>query len=291
MAQAFKRLGSKVTLVEKGSLMQKDDKEIISLLTSLLQEEGIRIHEQADIMKIEHHHKGVRVHLNSKGQVYQLDGTHLLLCTGRRPNVEELNLEKAGVDYNQDGITTDSRLRTTNRNIYAAGDVTKGVKFTHVCSYHAGIIIKNIIFKIPAKLNYNSLPWVTFTDPELAHTGMNEQQARDKYGDSIKVLKWPLKDNDRAQTEKSIEGMAKCVLRKNGQILGATILSPHAGELITPWILAINEKLKISAFAQMIIPYPTYSELHKRLASSYYADALFSPRTRLLTHLIQKLPF
>jgi pyruvate/2-oxoglutarate dehydrogenase complex dihydrolipoamide dehydrogenase (E3) component len=202
--------------------------------------------------------------------------------------VDGLNLELAGVAFDKYGIKVDQRLRTTNKRIFAIGDAIGGYQFTHVGSYHAGIVIRNALFRLPAKVDYRALPWVTYTDPELAHVGLTEEQAR-KEDHAVEVLRWPFEENDRARTERQTSGLVKAVVGKRGRILGASIVGAHAGELILPWVLAIRQGLKISALANVIVPYPTLSEASKRAAGSYYAPKLFSPRTRWLVRLLGRL--
>ena len=176
-----------------------------------------------------------------------------------------MNLELAGVAFDRHGIKVDARLRTTNKKIFAIGDAIGGYQFTHVGNYHAGIVIRNALFRLPAKVDYRALPWVTYTDPELAHVGLTEAQAREQ-GHAVEVLRWPFEENDRARTERQTQGLIKAVVGKGGRILGASIVGAHAGELILPWVLAIRQKLKIGALADVIVPYPTLGEVSKRAA-------------------------
>ena len=170
--------------------------------------------------------------------------------------------------------------------MYAAGDVAGGYQFTHLAGYHAGIIIRNVLFRIPAKAEPAAMPWVTYTDPELAHVGLAEADARKAHGDAIKVLRADFSGNDRAQAEAETDGFLKVVVGKGGRILGATMVGAHSGELILPWVLAIAQKLKIGAMASIIAPYPTLSEISKRAAGSYYTPSLFSPRTRSIVRFL-----
>jgi pyruvate/2-oxoglutarate dehydrogenase complex dihydrolipoamide dehydrogenase (E3) component len=217
----------------------------------------------------------------------QIVGSHLLVATGRRPSIEALDLAAAGIASTGKGITVDARLRTTNRRAFAIGDVAGGPQFTHVALYHAGVVIRNALFRIPAKVDYRALPWVTFTDPELAQVGLTEAAAR-AVEQAPRVLRWPFAENDRAQTERETRGLVKVVTSGNGRILGASILGAGAGDLILPWALAISQKLKISALANLIVPYPTRGEAGKRAAGSYYTPTLFSARTGRLVRLLAR---
>ena len=169
----------------------------------------------------------------------RLEGSHLLVAAGRAPVVEGLDLDKAGIAHTAKGITVDASLRTTNRNVWAIGDCNGLYAFTHMAGYEASLFIRGALFRAPARLDASIVPWATYTDPELAQVGLSERQARDKHGDAIKVLRWKLAENDRAQTERTTEGMVKAITDRHGRILGATIAAPHAGELIQPWCLAI----------------------------------------------------
>ena len=191
---------------------------------------------------------------------------------------------------NRQGIMTDDRLRTSVKHIFAIGDVAGRHQFTHIAGYHASVIIRNMLFKLPTKISDKAIPWVTYTDPELAHVGMSAEEALSAYGaDNIKILNWSLADNDRARAERKTEGVIKVTTTKKGKILGASILAPHAGEMINSWSLALSSGLKISAMASYIAPYPTYGEASKRIAGSYFTETLFSPKMRALVKRLVRL--
>jgi pyruvate/2-oxoglutarate dehydrogenase complex dihydrolipoamide dehydrogenase (E3) component len=285
LAQAHRRLGADVTVVDAGPLLPRDDPELVAPLAERLGEEGIVLHPSSPIAAIEQDGASVTVRLESGDQV---TGSHLLVAAGRRANLDALDLAAGGIAATAQGITVDARLRTSNRRIFAVGDAAGGPQFTHVALYHAGIVIQNALFRLPARVDYRALPWVTFTDPELAHAGMTEATARDAHGDEIRVLRWNFADNDRAQTERDTAGLVKIVTRANGAILGATILGAAAGEQIAAWALAISQRLKIGAMANLIMPYPTRGEAGKRAAGSFYTPTLFSPRTRRLVRLLAR---
>ncbi len=215
-------------------------------------------------------------------------GTALLIAVGRHPAVDDLRLDAAGIEFDGHGVKVDARLRTTNRKVYAAGDVVGGAQFTHMAGHHAAIVIKNALFRLPAKVETRAVPWVTYTDPELAHVGFGEVAARRHHG-RIRVLRWPFAENDRAQAERRTDGLVKIIATPRGRVLGASILGAHAGELIQPWILAVSRRIGLSAIAGMIAPYPTLGEAGKRAAGSFYAEKLFSARTKLLVRLLSRL--
>lgn len=289
MAQAHRALGSEVTVLEAFRVLPKDDPELAVMLRQHLAGEGIAIREQVRISRIEPDGNGIAAVLeNGSSGEERIAGTHLLVAAGRRPNVAGLDLAKAGIDYGPTGIKVDARLRTTNRRSFAIGDVAGGPQFTHVAGYHAGIVIRNALFRLPAKVDYRSLPWVTYTEPELAHVGLTEAQARAAHGDDVTVLRWPYHENDRAQAERETEGLVKAVTTRSGKILGASILGALAGELIQVWVLAIGQGLNIKALAGMIAPYPTLGEVSKRAAGSFFTPKLFSERTRRLVRLLSR---
>ncbi|HXH71596.1 MAG TPA: FAD-dependent oxidoreductase [Mariprofundaceae bacterium] len=291
MAQAHRRLGSAVTVIEAARCLPKDDPELAAVVLARLREEGVAIHEGATGLGIGPDSgvasNGIQARFVAGGTEHSVVGTHLLIATGRRANVDGLNLEAAGVRYSARGVETDARLRTSNRRIFAVGDVAGPFQFTHMAAYQAGIAIRNMLFKLPAKVNYSAVPWVTYTDPELAHVGMTEADATSR-GEQVRILRWDFADNDRAQAERRTEGRIKVICTSAGRILGATIVGPHAGELIQPWVLAMSQKLKIGAMATMIAPYPTLAEAGKRAAGSFYSEKLFSTTTRRIVRFLMR---
>jgi pyruvate/2-oxoglutarate dehydrogenase complex dihydrolipoamide dehydrogenase (E3) component len=277
LAQAHRRLGSQVTVLEALQPLAKDDPELTAIVLNALKADGIDIRAQVAITEIKKSKSGIDVVLKDGSVV---SGSHLLVAAGRVPNIESLNLEAAGIEYTKRGVTVDQGLRTTNRKVYAAGDVAGGLQFTHVAGYHAGLIIRNALFKLPVKNRTDIIPWVTYTDPELAHVGLKEADARQTHGENVRVLHWNFAENDRAQAEGKTKGMIKVVLGKRGRIIGAGIVGPQAGELIAPWVLAVSQGLKISAFANVVLPYPTLSEVGKRAAITNYAGLAQKPLVR-----------
>jgi pyruvate/2-oxoglutarate dehydrogenase complex dihydrolipoamide dehydrogenase (E3) component len=282
MAQAHCRLGARVTVLDIGTVLPRDDLELAACLVQRLSDEGIGIRPGIEIVSIEPDSRGIRVHLGSGERI---TGSHLLVAAGRHPTTDGLDLPAAGIAASGNGIRVDARLRTTNHRAFAIGDVAGGPQFTHVALYHAGVVIRNALFRIPARLDYGALPWVTYTDPELAHVGLTDSMARSQ-GIAPRVLRWGFAENDRAQTERDTAGLVKIVTGKSGRILGASILGAGAGDLILPWILAISQKLKIRALAELIVPYPTRGEAGKRAAGCFYTPSLFSARTRRLVRLL-----
>src|SRR5262249_54723228 len=284
MAQAHRRLGAAVTVVDLGPLMPRDDPELVAILTSRLADEGVVFKPDSAIVQVTRLDNGIEMVLGT-GEGHS--GSHLPVAAGRQPNLAALDLAAAGIDSNAKGIAVDARLRTTNRRAFAIGDAAGGPQFTHIALYHAGIVIRNALFRLPARVDYRALPWVTYTDPELAHVGQSEAAAR-AAGDPVTVLRWSFAENDRAQTEHDTVGEIKVVTGRRGRILGATILGAAAGDLALPWALAIAQRLGIGAMANLVVPYPTRGEAGKRAAGSYYTPSLFSPRTRSLVRLLAR---
>ena len=286
LAQAHRRLGSQVTVLEAFQPLAKDDPELTSIVLDALKSDGIDIRAQVAIAEIKKTKSGIEVVLKDGGVV---SGSHLLVAAGRVPNIENLNLETAGIEFTKRGVTVDQGLRSTNKKVYAAGDVAGGLQFTHVAGYHAGLIIRNALFKLPVKNRTDIIPWVTYTDPELSHVGLTEVDARKTLGDSVKVLRWNFAENDRAQAEGKTKGMIKVILGKKSRIIGASIVGPQAGELIAPWVLAVSQGLKISAFANVVLPYPTLSEIGKRAAITNYAGLAQKPLLRRALGILKLL--
>mgnify|MGYP001794285811 CR=1 FL=1 len=286
MAQAHRRLGAKVTVVERGSIMAKDDPELVDIVRDHLVKEGVDLRENTMVERVSKAvNGGVIVHATKDGQPVEVSGSHLLVAVGRKANFENLGLEKAGIDTHARGIKVDDRLRTTNKRIYAIGDVIGGRQFTHVAGYHASVLVRNMLFKQPAKNQDYLAPWVTYTDPELAHVGLNEPMAKEQ-GVKYTLAEWEFEENDRAQAEHATSGKVKVLVGKGGKILGASIVGKGAGELIGPWALAVANKLKINAFTAMIAPYPTIGEVNKRAAGAFYTPTLFSKKTQTLVKVL-----
>ncbi len=286
MAQAHRRLGSEVTVVEGLKALGKDDPELAAIVLEKLRGEGIEILEGATVSEVAKRGKtGVRVTLTTDAGETVIDGTDILVATGRKANVEGLGLEEAGIEFDRSGIKVGPNLRSSNRRVYAIGDVAGGLQFTHVAGYHAGLVIQQILFRLPAKENRDIIPWVTFTEPELAHVGLNEEAAR-KRAREIHVLRWPYVENDRAQAERKTDGLIKMITDKKGRILGVSIAGAGAGEMINMWALAVANKMKLSDVRGFVPAYPTMGEIGKRAAITYYAPMTRKPFVRkLLTFL------
>lgn len=283
MAQAFRRLGSAVTVFQRGRLLPREEPELVDALRERLAAEGITIHEDADITSVGRASGGV---LLRRRDGLETVGSHLLVAAGRRPRLAGLALERAGIAYSEHGITVDARLRSTNRRVYALGDVIGGPQFTHCAGYQAGIVIRNALFRLPAKVDYRALPRVTYCDPELAQVGLTEREARARFGGAVQAVHAQLAQNDRARAERDSVGLIKVVIDKRGAILGASLLGAHSGEHIPLWGLAISRRLRLNALTALIVPYPTRGEISKAAVSAYYAPKLFSPWPKRLARLL-----
>lgn len=279
MAQAHRRLGSKVTLIEGFTILGRDDPDAAALIREKLTEEGIDIIENAKATEISGSAGAITVNLEGGRTV---EGSHLLMAVGRKPNLDGLNLESAGVEFDRRGVQTDARLRSTNKRIFAIGDVAGGKQFTHVAGDHASTFVRNVLFKAPAKKNDAIAPHVTYCDPEVASIGLTEKEAREQLGDDLSVVHWSFEENDRAQAEKATDGFIKAFIKKNGEILGATIVGKGAGDIISMWAYAMANKQKIRSFTNFIAPYPTRGEISKRAGSAFYTKTLFSDKTKKL---------
>lgn len=283
LAQAHRRLGSAVTVIEAFTPLAKDDPELAAVVLESLRRDGVKIFADTAIKKISKAKPGIAIETAGHGKI---TGSHLLVATGRAANVEGLNLEAAGVVYTAKGVTVDKGLRTSQKHIYAIGDVAGGLQFTHVANYHAGLVIRNALFRLPVSNRSDIIPHVTFSEPELAQVGFTEAQALKDYGPSIKVVRWPFLDNDRAQAEGKTTGLIKAVIGKRGRILGVGIVGANAGEVIQPWVLAMNEGLKIRAIAGMVAPYPTLGEINRRVAVNYFSGLASNPWLRRVIRLV-----
>jgi pyruvate/2-oxoglutarate dehydrogenase complex dihydrolipoamide dehydrogenase (E3) component len=287
MAQAHARLGSRVVVIEAETALSKDDPELSGQLLKCLRTEGIDIREGVKAERVESLPGYLRVHVSIGDRMDVIEGTHLLLAAGRSPNIGDLNLEAGRVKYGKGGIIVDKGLRTSNSRVFAIGDVTGG-QFTHMADHHAEVVIRRALFKLPAKVNNTIVPWVTYTEPELAHVGLTEQQA-EKQKIAVNVLRSPFHENDRAQTERATQGHIKVLTDKKGRILGATIVGAEAGELIQMWSLAIAQGLKIKAMGEWIAPFPTLGEINRRAAMRCYETVAAKPFARSVVGILSRL--
>ncbi len=289
LGQSFRRLGSDVTIIDIAAPLGRSEPEHASILVSALEAEGVVFRTPVKTKEIrsvkQGSQMGVEIELED-GEV--ITGSHLLVAAGRKPTVEGLNLEAAGVQYDRRGIEVEADLRTSNKRIYAAGDVARDMGgLTHAAGFHAGQLIKQFYFMPPGigrlmtKATTNRMPAAIYSEPELGSIGLTEKDAREKHGD-VKIVHWEFEENDRAIAERNTHGGVKIVATKKGKILGASCVGEGAGEIIQLISLAMANGIKIVGLTKFISPYPTRSEVVKRAASSWYTDAVFSPKTRKL---------
>ena len=289
LAQAFSRLGSKVSIIVRSDkILSKEDPEISKELKTCLEDENIKFYFNTKFLNVEKTTKGKKINLIYNGKKETCLVNEILVATGRTPNTSNLNLEKANIKYDNKGIVVDSRLRTTNKNVYACGDVIGHFIFTHIAEYQAGIIVSNIVFKIPKKTNYRVIPWATFTDPEIARVGLTEQQVKNK-NLKHKILKYKFSSVDRAITDSDTKGFVKLIIDHKSKILGCHIIGPSAGELIHEFVLAMNSNLSIFKISQSIHIYPTLSQVARRTVNTYYGKKLFSNKTKKIVKILSKI--
>ncbi|EAP77235.1 dihydrolipoyl dehydrogenase family protein [Roseovarius nubinhibens] len=271
MAQAHRRLGSRVTVIEGARALGKDDPELAAIALDRLRGEGIEIAEEALAQEVRGQAGAIEIEAKD-GRVFK--GSHLLMAVGRKANIERLDLDKAGIETAKAGIKVDASLKTSNRRVYAIGDVAGGLQFTHVAGYHAGIVIRSALFGLPAKTRTDHIPYATYTDPEIAQVGLTEAAAREAHGAALEVVRFEYHHNDRAIAERKTTGLIKVMVVK-GRPVGASIVGHQAGELISLWSLVIANGLKMKHVANMVAPYPTIGEINKRAAGAYFSPRLF----------------
>jgi pyruvate/2-oxoglutarate dehydrogenase complex dihydrolipoamide dehydrogenase (E3) component len=280
LGQSFARLGSKVTVVEMAKrILIKEDAEVSALIEKLLVKEGLEILINTEAVKVRKNEKGEKiVSCETDGKTFEIEADEILAAVGRQPNIDGLDLEKAGVEFDKKRIKTNDYLQTTRKHIFAAGDVTGHFQFTHMADYEAQIVIQNAFVPFPfkKKTDFRVVPWATFTDPEVARVGLIEAEAIEKFGEGVKVYQVSFADNDRAQTESQIEGFAKIVTNKS-KIVGATLVGEHAGELIHEFVWAMRENLKISELNRIIRVYPTLAKITQAIGTEATLETLQSP--------------
>jgi pyruvate/2-oxoglutarate dehydrogenase complex dihydrolipoamide dehydrogenase (E3) component len=286
LAQAFRRLGSEVTVLDASQPLGQEDAECSAVVLDALAREGVTIRSGVNVERVRRVRQRVEVVLAGEAEE-TIQGTDLLIAAGRQSNVSGLGLDAARVKHQPPGVVVNKRFGTTNKRVYAVGDVIGAPQSTQVASRHAELLVRHLLFWLPVNKGIDVTPRVTFTEPELAHVGLTDAEAREQHGE-IRVLRWPYRDNDRAQAEREIRGHIKVVTDAKGLILGATIVGATAGEQIVAWTLAINHGLNIRAFTDMIVPYPTYTEVGKRAAATFFAPRLAAPWARRLLSLLRR---
>jgi pyruvate/2-oxoglutarate dehydrogenase complex dihydrolipoamide dehydrogenase (E3) component len=283
-AQTFSRLGAQVTVLEMlDRILPKEDTDVAKTLLGLLENEGIAVQLSSKVVSVETD-GGAKVLLTEDGRRFTAD--QILVAVGRRPNTERLDLEKAGVETSGGAVKVDPTLRTTNPKVWASGDVTGGLQFTHVADYMSKLVLRNSIFPFRSRADYRHVPWVTYTDPEVAHVGLSEEDADEKGG---RTYTYEFEDLDRAITDSETAGFVKISADKKGRILGASILGHGAGNLMQPIVLAMKNGLRISKLSDVIYPYPTMVEGVKRAADVYQRARLEGRSGRILRKVVSWL--
>jgi len=290
MAQAHARLGCQVTLIEMANLLPNDDPDAVALVRQSLIDDGVRVLEEHRLVQLIKTKNGFEAHCDQPdGELLTIEATDLLMAVGRRPNINGLGLDQAGVAHSATGIEVNGRLQTNVKNVYALGDVTGQAQFTHMAGAHASAFVRGVLFRMRVDMEAVKIPWVTYCDPELAQFGMTEDQARAS-GQLAHVHRVDLKDLDRQVTEADRTGFGKIMLDRRNQLLGVTMVGKGAGELLTPWLIMHSGNVKLQAAASMIVPYPTRGEVTKRLASMAFVDRLFSNTTKRIVRFLFGLP-
>ncbi len=281
MAQAFARLGTAVTVVQRsGQILHREDKDMADLVMNSLSGEGVRFYLNAEIRSVRDLGGGREVIIRTAdGIIANLTAETILVATGREANLIGLGLEKIGVEFDRRGLKLDNRLRTTQRNIFGAGDVTGTHLFTHAAGYEGGVVLTNAVLRLPRKVDYALLPWCTYTDPELASIGMNEKAAKEA-GIPHSVWTEEFSMNDRGLAEGESLGKIKMILDEKEKPIGIQILGLHAGELIGEWVSAMNGGVKLSNIASAVHPYPTLGEINKRVVGNFFSGKIFSDKVK-----------
>ncbi|VAW19277.1 Mercuric ion reductase [hydrothermal vent metagenome] len=290
LAQAYKRLGSEVSVIEIFDPLAAIDPELSRIVLRRIEAEGVKIYPRTNVEAIADAGNGVSVLIKSGAKSETIAGSHLLLAAGRKANIDGLGLEAGRIKLDGGAIRVNKGMKTSNRRVYAIGDVVGGLQFTHVASYQAGLVIKNALFGLMARQKHNIIPQAIYTDPEIAQVGIDEAVAKRDLGANFKILRVSFAENDRAQAEKRTEGLVKLIVDKKGLILGAGIAGAGAGELVSFFSYAIANRMKVSSLIRFVAPYPTLSEIIKRLGSAYYHDKLDSYWLGLLRNCNRLLP-
>jgi pyruvate/2-oxoglutarate dehydrogenase complex dihydrolipoamide dehydrogenase (E3) component len=285
LAQAFARLGSRVTIIEAAErILPMADSEVSAVLRGVLEGEGITLHLSCQVTNARRDGDSRQLFLTNGASV---ECERILVAAGRRPDIFGLGLDEAGVEHNARAVVVDARLRTRQPHIYAVGDVCGPYQFTHMAEYQAGIVLANLLFRIPRKVDYRVVPRVTYTDPEVAEVGVTEQEAQAR-GLRYSVARFPFSEIDRAITDGVGEGFLKLLIA-GGRVAGASLVGAHAGELIHEPALAMQVKARAGDISRLIHAYPTLSQIHRRALNASYAPRLFSGKVRLLARLINRL--
>ena len=291
MALAFRRLGAKVTVLEMNKPLMRSDPEHARIAIESLRAEGVEILDEHKVIEVGGSEGALWVKSESAEGLKTINGSHLLVAVGRAPVLDALQLEAGGVEYDRHGIKTKTNLRSvSNPKVWAIGDIAGRGQFTHLAGWHASVFVQAALMKVPAKAVSEQIPAVTYIDPELAQIGLTEPEARQRYGDQVKVSEFALHENDRAIAERKTTGSVRIVIGKGDKILGASILGEGAGDILQILSLAMANKLKMRDLTKYISPYPTRAEIVKRAASLYFQPTVFGPMMKKLVSITQRIP-
>jgi len=294
LAQAYRRLGSQVTVVEAARVLSRSDPELAAVALRQLHEEGIDIRQEWRVVDVVARSQGIGVDIiGPDGQEQSLDASHILVACGRRANLESLDLDKARIrrdPVHPGKLLVKQNLKTTNRRVYAVGDAAGGLHHSHAAAYQGELVVRNALFGLPVGNDNALVPRVVFTDPEIAETGLTEPQARARLKGNYKVVRWSFAENERARTLRQTQGFAKMITDRSGRIVGAGIVGPQAGELIALFSFAIANRLSARHLKAFIAPYPTLAEIAKRLGIEYFRDTPPNPWLQRLLAVNRLLP-
>jgi pyruvate/2-oxoglutarate dehydrogenase complex dihydrolipoamide dehydrogenase (E3) component len=286
LGQAFRRLGSEVAIVEAGAILGREDPDVAAVVIAQLKADGVELYAGCKAVRVE---PGPVLVVEGPAGETRISGSHLLIAVGRTPSLAGLDLDKAGIAHDKQGVKTDKALRTTNKRVYAVGDIAGRGQFTHLAGAHAGLVVRRAVFALPVNAEGLKVPRVTYCDPELAAIGLSEADARKVHGDDVRIETFPFHENDRAIAEDDTRGFGKLITTKGGKVLGVSLVGRHAGDHIHVWALSLSAGLKLSKMTGWIAPYPTRGEIGKRLAGKWYSSALFSPWTRRAVSVLKRL--
>jgi pyruvate/2-oxoglutarate dehydrogenase complex dihydrolipoamide dehydrogenase (E3) component len=293
LAQAYRRLGAAVTIVEAATVLNKSDPELVALALRRMREEGVAIIERATITAIQKRALGIGVVVKQDDREQTLDASHILVAVGRQPNLAGLDLAKAKIRFEKSDaaqLKLGSNLKTTNRRVYAIGDAAGGLQFTHVAEYQAGLVLRSALLGLGGRTRPEILPYAIYTDPEIAEIGLTEPQARSRLKSRYKVTRLSFAENDRARTGRDTAGIVKMITDPSGAILGAGIVGPHAGEMIALFSFAIANRLSARHLTAFVAPYPTLSEIAQRIGAEFYREEGTSSWSRRLIAFTRMLP-
>jgi pyruvate/2-oxoglutarate dehydrogenase complex dihydrolipoamide dehydrogenase (E3) component len=278
LGQAFARLGSRVTILERSPhFLPREEPELATMLAARLAADGVMLETGATVTAVHRGGRGVVVTTTIDGAPREVDGTHLLGATGREARTDTMDLAAGGIATGKNGVTVDATLRTSADGVWACGDCIDGPRLTHVADQQARLVIRNAFFPFDRKIDYSALPWVTYTDPELAHVGMTEREARAEHGDGVRVFTRSFEDVDRAIVEGERTGMVKLVTTKKGRLLGGHVLGSGAGDMLGEIALAVRHRMSVKALATLVHSYPTMPEAIRQAAEGYDKSRFVGP--------------